>query len=180
MSDNQEKELTEQNTKFCEEFVKNGKQAYSYKLAYPDVKDDNVAGACASKLLRKANIKTYIEELQKDLAITSGISRLRVLREYESIAFSSIAHMHETWTVRKEFDKLTDEQKACISEIKTRTSLVIGSDEIAREVEEIHIKLYDKQKALESISKMLGYNEPDKTEITEHKITIIEPEFNAD
>ena len=35
----------------------------------------------------------------------------------------------------------------------------------------------DSLKAIEVINKMIGLNEPDKTEVTERKITIIEPEF---
>jgi phage terminase small subunit len=99
---------------------------------------------------------------------TAGISRLRVLREYEKIAFTNISRFHNNWIERKEFEKLTDSEKACIESIETKivkenkgTNLV---PEIV-DVEFVKVKLFDKIKALENISRMLGYNEPDKLDI---------------
>lgn len=40
-----------------------------------------------------------------------------------------------------------------------------GDDDIVVEEEWVKIKLYDKQKSLDSISKMLGYDAPQKIEV---------------
>lgn len=79
------------------------------------------------------------------------------------MAFSSIAHLHNTWIKRKDFETLTEDQKACIAEIdtKVKTEWEYDTDTKEREpisVEYVRIKLYDKQKALDAISKMLGYD----------------------
>jgi phage terminase small subunit len=117
--------------------------------------------------LRKPQIKAYIEELQADLEKTAGISRLKVLKEHEKLAFSSIAHLHNTWIERKAFEDLTPEQKACIAEITVQTRTLPGSDdEDPVQVDFVKLKLYDKQKALDSISKMLGYDAPTKIDHT--------------
>ena len=86
------------------------------------------------------------------------------------IVRSSVAHMHNTWTELSEFEKLTDEQKACISEIDSKIEpktvmLADGSSKIIK-VEYVRIRLYDKQKSLDSISKLMGYDAPVKTELS--------------
>lgn len=160
-----DKELTQKQKLFCEFYLSGfgDTKAYNQTQSYLKVYDCSYETAMAnsSKLLSETKIQEYIEELQKDLSKASGISRLRVLREWENIAFSSMAHLHNSWMDRKEFETLTEEQKACISEIKTKVS-EFGS--------EVLIKLYSKEKALENISKMLGFNEPEKIE---NKTTIV-------
>lgn len=156
----EKEELTKKERLFCEFYIEKFNGADSARRAGYSAKS---AKEIASENLTKPHIQAYIKEIQKDLSKIAGISRLRVLREWENIAFSSIAHMHNSWVDRKEFEELTAEQKACISEIKTKPTM-FG--------EEILIKLYSKEKALENITKMLGFNEAEKHEITE-RFTII-------
>ena len=169
-------ELTGKQKRFCEEYIfdYNGTRA-AIVAGY----SENTAAEIASENLTKPNIQAYLKELQSNLEKTSGISRLKVLREHEKLAFSSIAHLHNTWIERKEFDKLTDEQKACIAEIQTRIlkrNIGTNQEPDIVDVEEIRVKLYDKQKALDSISKMLGFNAAEKVEVndvTEKQVMII-------
>lgn len=139
----------------------------AYKVAYPSASDET-ARSNSSKLLTNANIQAYVEDIQKDLEKVAGLSRLKILQEHQKLAFSSIAHLHLTWITRKEFDQLTDDQKACIAEISTQTRFEkdysTDPDGTVMQIDYVKIKLYDKQKSLDSISKMLGYNEPEKIE----------------
>ena len=152
--------MTEKQKRFCEEYIYDWNARRAYDEAYPGERTNASTRALASKLLTDVNITDYIEELQKDLEKVAKISRLKVINEYHKIAFTSIADLHNTWIERKQFEELTAEQKAAISEVFTRTR----KDDNGIEFEEVRIKLHDKQKALESISKMLGYNEPEKIE----------------
>lgn len=154
-------ELTGKQRRFCEEYIYdfNGTRA-AIAAGY----SENAAAEIAYENLRKPHIQAYIKELQSDLEKTSGVSRLKVLREHEKIAFSSIAHLHETWIKRKDFDKLTPEQKDCIAEISTQIKTSRNSDGEMEEFEFVKVRLYDKQKALDSISKMLGFDAPEKVE----------------
>lgn len=163
-------ELTGKQKRFCEEYIFDFNGTRSAKAAGYS---EDTAAEIASENLTKPNIQAYIKELQSDLEKTSGISRLRVLREHEKLAFSSIAHLHNTWIERKEFDALTDEQKSGIAEIQTQTRFekdYSGDDPegTVMQVDYVKIKLYDKQKALDSISKMLGFEAAEKHE---HKIS---------
>lgn len=163
-------ELTEKQKDFCKFYIFEWNGTKSYMQAYPDSSED-AARVGASRLLTNANIQSYIKELQADLEKQAGLSRLKVVHELKKIAFSSIAHLHQTWITRRDFESLTDDQKDCISEIQTR---VVPTE--YGTVEEVKVKLYDKQKAIDQINKMLGYNEPEKVDLTSkgEKITGME------
>lgn len=177
-------ELTEKQKAFCREYIFDWNGTRAYKAAYPDVKSDDVAGAAASRLLGNVKITEYIEQIQKDLEKLAGLSRLKVINEFRKIGFSSIAHLHNTWMERKEFEDLTDEQRECIQEIETKVvkqknyTLSSPGDPVFDDLEYVKVKLYDKNKALENINKMLGYNEPDKLDLTSLGKELQAPTFN--
>jgi len=84
----------------------------------------------------------------------------------------------------KDFDNLTDAERACISEIQTKESRrADGGDGIILE-EWVKIKLWDKQKSLDSLSKILGFDAPTKIDLTslgkELQPTIIFKKFKQD
>jgi phage terminase small subunit len=163
-------ELTGKQKLFCEEYIFDFNATRAAKAAGYS---EETARSIGSENLSKPDIQAYIKVLQSDLERTSGISRLRVLREHEKLAFNSIAHLHDTWITRKAFESLTDEQKAGIAEIQTQTRTEMKYDPTSEEMEPVQVdfvkvKLYDKQKALDSISKMLGFDAPEKVE---HKIS---------
>jgi len=54
-----------------------------------------------------------------------------VMEEHKKLAFSSIANLHNTWITRKEFEELTEDQKACISEITTQVKQYYPKDSAA-------------------------------------------------
>jgi hypothetical protein len=159
--------LTERNKVFCREYIFDWNGTRSYKTAYGEMTDE-VAKAAASRLLTNVNVKDYVKEIQKDREKLSGISFTKVADEHIKIAFSSIAHLHDTWITRKEFENLTNEQKACIKSIESSSEEKnIGGNNVINQkfitVETVKIILYDKLKALELLSKMFGYDAPIKT-----------------
>jgi phage terminase small subunit len=164
----EEKGLTQKQKKFCREYIYDWNATRSYLVAYPNTKNSKVAGVLAVRMLANDRVKKHIIEIQKDLEKLAGISRMKVILEHMKMAFSSIAHLHNTWIHRKDFESLTDEQKDCIAEIDTKIRTEYEYDpEDPKEkkpisVEYVKIKLYDKQKALDSISKMLGYDAPEE------------------
>lgn len=161
-----EKKLTAKEERFCYQYVLH---LNATKAAISAGYSEKTAYAAGSRLLKKVNIQERIKHLKDNLAETAGISALRVLKEHEKIAFSSIAHLHNTWVVRADFEKLPEEQKACIKNISTKImKRNVGTREEPDivDVEYVKIELYDKQKSLDSINAMLGFNAPEKTELT--------------
>lgn len=164
--------LTEKQKIFCREYIYDWNGTRAYKVAYPGVKSAAVAQANSSRLLLNAIIQEYIEFIQKDLEKLSGISRLMVVNEFRKIGFSSIADLHNTWIERKDFEKLTSEQREAIQEIETKVvkqknyEMSVAGNIVFDDVEYVKIRLFDKNKALENINKMLGYNAPDKLDLS--------------
>lgn len=164
-------ELTGKQKRFCEEYIFDFNATRAAKVAGYS---EQTAYSIGNENLKKPEIQAYITELQGDLSKTSGISRLKVLKEHEKIAFSSIAKLHNSWIERKKFEELSDDEKACISEIQTQIrKIVIEGVDAPVEIEFVKVKLFDKQKSLDSISKMLGFDAASKVEIKSDEKQVI-------
>jgi len=158
--------LNDKQKAFCKEYSWDYNGTRAYKVAY-NVENDNHAAVNANWLLSNTKIKEYLKYLKDNLAEQAGISPLMILNEHKKLAFSSIAYLHLTWVTRKEFNDLTDDQKSCIQEISTKTNTVFDNVKNQPiEVEYVKIKLYDKQKSMDAINKMLGYDAATKLEVS--------------
>lgn len=107
--------------------------------------------------LTKPYIKRKIQENQIDLAQTAGITALKIIKELELIAFSNIGNLRKDWNNMKDFESLTDGEKASIQEVSTTTGKYGNS---------LKIKFYNKQVSLNALADILGIKAPTKTEIT--------------
>ena len=156
--------LTSKQEKFCYEYVLH---LNATKAAINAGYNKSSAYSIGHENLKKPEIQGRIKYMKDNLAETAGISAIQILNEHKKIAFSSIAHLHRTWIERKEFEELTEEQKASIKSISTKVikqNIGTKSDPVIVDVEFVKIELFDKQKSLESISNMLGFNAPTKQE----------------
>ena len=153
--------LNEKQKRFVSEYIidLNAKQAairagYSPKGAEPQ----------ASRLLSNAKIQVEIAKAMEDRGKRTGITQDRVLAELSAIAFAKATDYVEVGddgSVKiKPTAELTDEQKKAIASIKEGAN-------------GIEIKLADKTKALEMLSRHLGlFN--DKLNVNVEAIEIIE------
>lgn len=150
--------------KFCNFYLESGNASEAYRRSYNCLKmKSETINTKACQLLKKDKIRARVEELQSELKKKTEITKERVLEELGKIGFSSIAHLHNTWIERKEFEKITDDQKACIKSISTKVMKKnIGTNELPNivNVELVKIELYDKVRALEVINKMMGFERP--------------------
>ena len=154
-----ELKLTKKQVIFCHEYVVDWNASRACRVAGYSEKSCYEQG---SQNLTKLNIQEYIEFIQKDLAKLAGISALKNIQELSKIAYSSIAHLHNTWIELKDFESLTDDQKSSIESIDTKVEVKPDGNE----VNYVKVKLFSKTMALEVINKMLGFNAPQKTDIT--------------
>jgi len=104
--------------------------------------------------------------MQNNLAETAGISALTVLLEHRKIAFAHSGQLRDGWMTLKDFESLPEEVKAVVQEVNTKQvkRKTQDGEDILEEM--VRIKTYDKQKSLEAIATMLGFNAPAKSEIT--------------
>lgn len=154
--------LTDKQERFCYEYCIdfNATQA-AIRSGY----SERTAKEIGSENLTKPNIQTRIKEMQANLSTTAGISALKVINEHAKIAFSGISKLKDGWMTLRDFESLTEDEKACIQEVQTKEARKAdGNDGIVIEAW-VKIKLYDKQKSLDSIANLLGFNAPTKQEV---------------
>ena len=163
-----EKPLTKKEARFCYEYCVdlNATQA-AIRAGY----SERSARAIGYENLTKPYIKAQISKMRASLEETAGVTSLRIVNELKKIGFSSIGSIYKTWIERKNFDLLTDDEKACISEIdtKVRTEYEYNPETEKREpvrVEYVRIKFFDKQKALDGLTNIFGYNAATKNELS--------------
>lgn len=73
--------MTDKQQKFCDEYLIDLNATRAYKAAYPHVKSEGAARACASKLLTKTNIKAYINK-QLDKISSEKTADAKEVMEY--------------------------------------------------------------------------------------------------
>lgn len=157
--------LTPKQEKFVNKYLECGNASEAYRHAYntANMKPSSVQRK-AKELLDDGKITARLEYLKSHLAEASGISALRIIREHEKIAFSDATRLRSGWMSLKEFESLTEGERACVKSVETRERRMATPD--GEEVIDTQVKvtLYDKQKSLDSITAMLGYNAPVRTE----------------
>lgn len=159
------KKLTSKQEQFCQLFVELQDAKAAYKMVY----SEHVARMSA--MLKNPLIINRLNELDPNLLVMQNITKAKVLTEYSKIAFSSIAHYHNSWVERKEFDNLSEQEKSAIKSIRCRSRMV-GE----REVEEVFVELHDKMSALNHITKIMGYDSPSRLELAGVNSTATNPE----
>ncbi|MCZ9313171.1 MAG: terminase small subunit [Methanocorpusculum sp.] len=81
MQEGSEYSVTDKQRKFADEYLIDTNATRAYKAAYPHVKSDDAARACASRLLTNANIKQYIDE-QLEKISSEKIADAKEVMEY--------------------------------------------------------------------------------------------------
>lgn len=168
--DELKKKLTKKERIFCHQYIVDWNGSRAARVAgYSEKSCRQIADQNLSKL----HIKQYIEFIKNNLEEESGISKLRNLQELSKIAYSNIAHLHDTWTELGYWDDILAQNPGCMSAIEsidTKTETKVykteGDDEQEAEVKYVKIKLYSKTSAIDLINKMMGYNMPVKSDVT--------------
>lgn len=157
--------LTPKQERFCYEYLANGFNAT--KAALKAKYSERTAYAIGAENLKKPQIQARIQEMKDNLAETAGISALMILQEHMKIAQASQGQVRDGWMKLKDFEELDEDVKASIQEVTTK--------EVKKQVQQgqkpetevyVRIKMYDKQKSLQEIANMLGFNAPKKQELT--------------
>lgn len=147
--------LTEKQRRFCEEYLIDLNATRAYMAAYPRVKSEESAHACAAKLLRNATVESYLKKRMKDRQERTQVKQDDVLRELASIAFldiTDIVSVKDGKVCIANTDELPPEKRKMISGIKEGQ---YG----------LEIKFYDRLKALEMLCKHLGMFDQKKDEL---------------
>ena len=133
----------------------------AYREAYPSVKNDDTAAACASKLLRIAKVSESIQERLDGFWESKEKECGRALNEILTLAYSDISNVIEISNGRMTVKDLDKIDSRIIKSIKQTTSATGDS---------IQVTLHDKIQALALLSKILNML-PDKIDV-EKNITV--------
>lgn len=77
--------MTEKQKIFADEYIIDLNGTRAYKVAYPNIKNDNVAAARASKLLKNPEIREYIQKRLDELAGKRVAKQQEVLEYLTSV-----------------------------------------------------------------------------------------------
>lgn len=166
--------LTEKQERFCQEYIIdfNGTQAAIRAGYSPDT-----ANVIASENLTKPNIQDRLAELKKKAAESFGITKQQLINELSKIAFFDIRSIYTENNSLKNVHEFDDKAAGAVAGIEA-DEIWGFNDEGDRIVtgQTTKVKLNDKIKAIERVSRMLGFDEPIKSET---KVTGITINYNA-
>jgi len=150
--------MTEQVKRFLDEYfvTLNG-----YKSAVYAGFSDKTARQQASHMLDVEENIEYLSVLRAEYASKNGINKESILNEYRKIAFSDVRKILTIDGGLRSIDDLDDDTAGAIAGIES-------FDEVSRDGERLgtnrKIKLHDKLRALEALSKHLGLFEKDNSQ----------------
>lgn len=142
-------ELSDKHKLFVAEYVKNNcNGTKAYMAVYPDCAYDS-ARVLASELLTNINIKSAINtEIERLLSDKLELT-LQVVNEYKKIAFADMKQFIDPKTGESVIDEDT------ITEVIKSIQFDTVSSEKGVRKEKFKFELYNKQAALDSISKLI-------------------------
>lgn len=145
--------LTEQQKRFCEEYVIDFNGARAAREAGYAQKGDRVQ---ASRLLTYDNVSEYIQHLLELKSERTRITADMVVAEIAKVAFLNVEDFYDDMGL-KPLSELDENAKAAISSYQTKR-IKVGKDKH----EDVPImKVHDKMKALELLGKHVGAFEKD-------------------
>ena len=119
------------------------------------------AKVSACRVLAKPHVQTALAKRRAELAQRNEVSQDRVVQEYRRVGFARITDylsFGAEGVTLNESSKLSPEQVAAIESV-SQTFTKQGQ-------KVIHFKLHSKLGALDSLCKVLGFNAPEKKELT--------------
>lgn len=169
-----EKRLTEKQEAFCQSYLIDFNGARAARDAGYSV---DSAKEEASRLLTNANIQNRINELRLQMGKAFNVTRERIAQELARIGFLDIRKCFDENGVLKQPAEWSDDEAAGISGLETE-QLFEYDDEGEKNWTGYlkKVKLSDKRAALDSLAKLMGYNEPDKLLLSGVKINVTEPD----
>lgn len=167
--------LTPKQQAFVREYLIDLNAAAAYRRAGYKAKNDNVAAANASALIRNHNVARAIAEAQQQRAVRTLSTADEVIEEHKRIAFSDIGDVLDfsgEQVVLRPANKIPLAARRAISSIKVRRHVERQNDEECT-VEVIEYKFWDKHASLTKLAQHLGMDDDDQDDADELRINVI-------
>jgi len=171
--------LTDNQIKFCEEYLIHGNGALAYKTAYNRVTKNNVAASCAHKLLIKADISEYLRKRRAEIADKLKITPEKVLASHARRAFFDPRKLLDPETGKLiALHRLPLDVAAVVTKIKVRTlkPKVFVDEQTGEETEMeqniIEVEWDNGNTAREALSKVVGIYEEEHRQANKGLTTV--------
>lgn len=155
--------LTKQQTEFVNKYIECGNASEAYRFAYNcQTAKDKTINEKASRLLKEGKVRARIGELQEKAAQKAEMSRDEIIRLNESIINADpldYVKVNNNMITFKDLEKLPIDKRRLIESI-TMTSSGVPI-----------VKLMEKDKAVERLCKMLGFDTPKQSDQAEERPT---------
>lgn len=157
-------DLTAKQELFCHEYLVDlNATGAARRAGY----SEDSAHAIGWENLRKPEIQARIMGLREEMAKTYNLTKERIAQEYARIAFFDIRNIHDEDGELIPIKKLDPDSAAAIAGIEVANDWDRDKDGKAIITGQLRkIKIADKKSALDSLCRLMGYNEPDKTELS--------------
>lgn len=153
--------LTPKQELFCQKYVELGNASEAYRQSYNASKmKSETINVKSSQMLKESKISIRIKELQTQLEEDNRISKNKIVKELTSYIMLDPKEIYNDLGEIKPLEELKPETRRALSEVGVKS---VGGGECSREVK--FAKTYDKLKAIDMLSKMLGYYIPDRSEV---------------
>lgn len=149
--------MTNKEQLFVDEYLTDMNQTRAYKAVYTKVKNDNVAAAAASRLLKKPGIQEYIDERLKKIS-EEKIAKTEEVMQYLTSVMRREKKECVVVTIMEEESTYVPDEKGTMRKqtIKKETPQIV----------EIPAKLSDANKAAELLGKVYGmYTDKVETDV---------------
>ncbi|WP_346320779.1 terminase small subunit [Chitinophaga sp. YIM B06452] len=157
------KPLNPRQKKLADTYLQTGSVKYSAEAAGYSKKNSESLG---SRTLKKPHVQAYVQSQAEKLAEKVGITQERVLKEYVKLAFFDPRKLYDESGALLKAHDLDDDTAAAITGME-KEELHEGYGEERRQIGyTTKVKFSDKRQALDSIAKMMGWNAPEKKEVT--------------
>ena len=119
------KELNAKQKQFCERYIKDFNGRRSYMEVY-GTEDEDIADASASRLLKKVEVRLYIQDLIKE-HVSNELTPDRVLYELMDIAFNHDIPHNTRLQALQHLSKLMGME---VTKIQMEQVIFVGEDEM--------------------------------------------------
>lgn len=140
---------------FADEWLKHRNGTEAVRIAYPNIKNDNVAANRAWYLLRKPKIKTYIDVKLAELSASTRITQEWILKRYEKLVEWDPTDFFNNDGSLKPLDQIPKEKLYAICGMKhlKRTTRPRNKEEPYVEDFITNFKMPKKKEVLDSLAK---------------------------
>ena len=154
-------ELSDLDRAFCEEYV------IDCDAAKAALRAGLIIGShSARKAIKRKDLQDYLLYLRKHAAAFAGVTVIRNARELAKIAYGNVSNLRTSWREVKDWDELTEDEKAIIGEVHSETSTVYTKEGEPIITDKLRFKTHDKIRAIDMLNKMFDFEAAKKVELT--------------